>query len=72
MADETVVHIGENSPEQIAYKLFQNIATVEDVNLYGTERSPASREWILRTYSQCIRVVTKTARVEAVLEDTPK
>ena len=34
MADAPVVNIGENSPEQVAYKLFNHIADVENKRLY--------------------------------------
>lgn len=55
MAD-TVVHMGENSPEQVAYKLFQLVANVEKKKIVGPDTN-ADREWILKTYSDCFRVV---------------
>jgi hypothetical protein len=62
MADAPVVHIGENSPEQVAYRLLRDIAFVEkralnqmDANRTGT--TPADRAWILDTYRQCLRTV---------------
>ena len=30
MASEPVIHIGENSPEQVAYKLSKEVLSVED------------------------------------------
>lgn len=58
MADKTTVHIGENSQEQVAYKLFQHVASVERKALWGTETGPhADRAYILRTYWECRRVV---------------
>ena len=33
MADGAVVHIGENSPEQVAYRLMRDIAIAEKINL---------------------------------------
>lgn len=56
MADQTVVHIGENSPEQVAYRLMHEIATVEGVSfsrMPSQGNRKATREWILKTYVQC-------------------
>jgi hypothetical protein len=55
MAD-SVVHIGENSPEQVAYKMMGVIASSEGFSLIGQGQRP-SREWIIRTYAQCIFTV---------------
>jgi hypothetical protein len=60
MAGEPVVHIGENSPEQIAWKLFHDIAAVEGKALHQSpapNQQPADRKWILDTYAECIRAV---------------
>ncbi len=49
MTDQTVVHIGENSPEEIALKLMQLIrAKEENVN---------SRKAILDLYAECLMAV---------------
>ena len=53
-----------NSPEQIAFKLLEKIAKVEKKHLsepmgtmaYGW--SMADREWILKTYGQCLNTVS--------------
>ena len=55
MAD-TVVHMGENSPEYVAYKLLVDIANVENKTLHRGNEA-ATREYILTTYAQCFRVV---------------
>jgi hypothetical protein len=68
MADNTVVHIGENSPEQVAYRLFTHISQIENRALYASGDNPADREWVLRTYQQCIRTVRVTANVDAILK----
>jgi|HubBroStandDraft_3_1064219.scaffolds.fasta_scaffold736471_1 hypothetical protein len=34
MADDAIVHIGENSPEHVAYKLMERIAEAEGKNLH--------------------------------------
>lgn len=58
MADQSVVHIGENSPEEVALKLFRIIADVEQKALhFSRDREMADRNYILNTYLQCRRVV---------------
>jgi len=66
MADtNTVVHIGENSPEQVAYKLMEKIADVENMILYtpsnGSRSTVADRKWILDTYAECLKTVRNPA-----------
>lgn len=72
MADETTVHIGENSPEQVAYKLFRDICSVENKDLYSHGDNAADREYILRTYRQCISNVARTTTIEKILEIGPR
>ena len=58
MADTPIVHIGENSPEHVAYRLLRDIAHVEDKLLDRSEKNPtkvADRKWILDTYAECLR-----------------
>jgi hypothetical protein len=59
MADAPVVHIGENSPEYVAYRLFQDIASVEGQKLFGhqSRATTPDRKWILMTYAQCLLAV---------------
>jgi hypothetical protein len=60
MADAPVVHIGENSPEQVAFKLMEIIANHEDKVLRGSTSGPtkkADRKWILDTYAECLATV---------------
>jgi hypothetical protein len=63
MTDTAPVHIGENSPEQVAYKLLENIAAVEKMVLTVHSGSLASgwkfadRKWILDTYAECMGAV---------------
>lgn len=56
---DTVVHLGENSPEQVAFKLMQEIAITEgryfDSDARGEQH--ADRRWILDTYAQCLTAV---------------
>ncbi len=71
MSDAPVVHIGENSPEQVAYKLFQDISNVEKRELYGHGDNPADRDWILMTYRQCIDTVGRNASMDKILGRGP-
>lgn len=58
MAYDTTVHIGENSPEQVAYKLLEEIAFAEGKSLRaGMTGQKADRAYILSTYWECWRVV---------------
>ena len=59
MADTPIVHIGENSPEGIAYKLLVTIASNEKKMLVSTGATPATanRKWLLDTYAECILAV---------------
>lgn len=61
MADAPIVHIGENSPEQVAYKLLQHIANVEGRSLNSSDpgggKHAASRAWILQTMADCMAAV---------------
>jgi len=54
MADAPVVHIGENSPEQVAYKLLRDIAQLEKRSLFHGETGSADRQWLLDTYAECL------------------
>lgn len=58
MAEQTVVHIGENSPEQVAFKLWQEIVQVE---VYNANKKP-DRKWILDTYAECLTTVHAPTR----------
>ncbi len=59
MADAPVLHIGENSPEHVAYKLLQAIAAAESKLLTATMGGPATadRKWLLDTYAECLITV---------------
>lgn len=58
MADNTVVNIGENSPEHVAFKLLVEVAAAEGKNLYhGPGGAKPDRAWLLDTYRQCRRAV---------------
>ena len=59
MADAThPIHIGENSPEQVAFKLLQEIALAEGIGLRGFQSTKKpDRKWILNTYAECLQAV---------------
>jgi hypothetical protein len=58
MADNKGADMSENSPEHIAYRLLQEIAHAEDVQLLGQIGSKkAHRNYILLTYDECLHVV---------------
>jgi hypothetical protein len=61
MADAPVVHIGENSPEEVARKLMREIARVEQRSFnparMAPDRKAADRRWILNTYAECLEAV---------------
>lgn len=54
MADAApIVHIGENSPEEVAYKMMLLIARAEGKSLNSDGKNPVTRNWVLSTYAQC-------------------
>ncbi|WGM37778.1 hypothetical protein [Caulobacter sp. NIBR1757] len=60
MSDKAaVVHMGENSPEHVAYVLLKTIASNEGKSLVGGMGAPATadRQWLLSTYAECVTVV---------------
>lgn len=58
MADQTTVHIGENSPQQVAYRLFRDIMVAEGKSLREEDRtSKVNRKYILDTYAECLSAV---------------
>ena len=58
MADSTDVHIGENSPEFIAYQLLKDVTRVEGIPLGALTPSPKlTRKYILDTYAECLNAV---------------
>jgi hypothetical protein len=57
MADSAVVHIGENSPQQVAYKLMKDIMLAEQMSLTGASSSATrvDRKYLLTLYYECAR-----------------
>ena len=60
MTDKPIVHIGENSPEEVALKLLRVIAEVERKSLHANPSNgyqTVDRNWLLSTYSECLSAV---------------
>ncbi len=69
MADDTVIHTGGNTPEQVAYKLMHDIAAIEGKALLTATGVPGAapsgrggkelpdRKWLLDTYAECLLAV---------------
>ena len=58
MADAPVVHIGENSPEEVALKLVRVIGSAEGkTTLGGAPQGDMDRKWLLDTYAECFYAV---------------
>lgn len=53
MADNTVVHMGENSPEHVAHLLTQQILFSVEKDKYRE----LTRELLLDTYAECLEAV---------------
>lgn len=60
MADAPVVHIGENSPEHVAYRLMQDIMRAEMRTLSqrpDADWEHADRAYLLDLYAECLNAV---------------
>ena len=61
MSETPVVHIGEGSPEQIAYRLMLDVMKVENRVISTTAaagpHTPADRHYLLNTYHECLMAV---------------
>ena len=61
MADQAVVHMGENSPEFVAVILLRTVASNEGKSLFGHggDGASADRKWLLDTYAECLQAVRR-------------
>jgi hypothetical protein len=60
--------MNDNTPEHVAYKLFEHIASVEKRDLLppaSQGKTIADREWILQTYADCLKCVRSPQTVSA-------
>ena len=71
MANESVVHVSENSPEHVAYKLMSLIARSDGYTLSGMGEAPP-REWLLKTFSACLLVVKSPNYPEDAIKILPQ
>lgn len=53
MADQTVVHIGENSPQRVAHVMAREIL----FQIEGKEWNGIDRKTFLDTYAECLQAV---------------
>ena len=53
MSENTVVHMGENSPEYVAYRLMMNVLDLE----YREGAPRRTRSDFLNTYAECLYAV---------------
>ena len=54
-----------DSPQAVAYALLEAIAIKEGKPLGGGTKSGADKEWILRTYAECINTVLTVSKYGA-------
>ena len=59
--------MAENTPEKIAFDLMGKIADAEGKFFAGADKN-TNREWILRTYAQCLQTITGPKFVHQHLE----
>jgi hypothetical protein len=59
MPDAPIIHVSENSPEQVAYKLLREIASIEKKKAFGASNATddVGRKWLLDTYAECLLAV---------------
>jgi hypothetical protein len=66
MTEVSEIQCGMNLPEDVAYSLMIDIARTEKIAL-GGEAPNGSREWIIRTYCQCLQAVRNPSDPTAIL-----
>lgn len=52
------------SAEEVAFKLLKMIGNVEGLNEYAGPEGGMTREWVLRTYAQCLYVVKRASAAD--------
>lgn len=61
MPSDNTAHIGENSPEQVAYKMTERVLTV----IEGKNWRDIKRKEFLDTYAECLKAVTGRRKTDA-------
>lgn len=56
MTESSAFVVGENTPEQVAFKLMTVIGANQGYGFIGVQPRPPA-EWILKTYAACLQVV---------------
>ena len=74
MVDKTEIskpiEIKDNSLERVAFDLMERIANSEGYNNEQAYRKPNSREYFLKLYNQCHKVVSsKVANIDEILKN---
>ena len=62
MEEVSVARIVKDSPEQVAFKLFLEVAKAEEV-----AGAKPDRKWILETYDECLRTVKKSPGIDGMV-----
>ncbi len=59
MEEESIAHGGDNTAEQVAFKLFKVIAALEDQHIPGISEghNVPDRKYVLNRYAECLRAV---------------
>jgi hypothetical protein len=57
MIEQPVVHVGDNSPEHVAYQLMRDILIVEGNVFSAGHQNSVDRKQILDTYAECLLAV---------------
>jgi hypothetical protein len=70
MSESTTVHMGENSPEHVAFRLMTLIGNCEgkNFNRNASTGNLADRDWVLRTYAKCLYTVKNPSYVGEVFK----
>ena len=56
MSDAKIVNTGENTPEEVAYKLLSDVMSAEGKSLFKSEnKERVDRKYILDTYAECLK-----------------
>jgi hypothetical protein len=54
MTDQPAIRIGDNSPEYVAYRLFEEVVKHEVPKMSADK---LNRKWILDAYAECLMTV---------------
>ena len=66
MADAPVVHVGENSPEEVAFKLLHEVAAAESMEMFADER--AVKKMLSKLLSNAIKFSDEKTPISVILD----